>query len=88
MYYSLKRPRGFKVMTSALANKVNMNNAKPNVYKKALQEVCQNFIRAKEFIRDKIEEICCNEKLSVEEVTYFVYKRLQQLLKLNWLCLP
>ena len=75
-------------MTSALANKVNMNNAKPNVYKKALQEVCQNFIRAKEFIRDKIEEICCNEKLSVEEVTYFVYKRLQQLLKLNWLCLP
>ena len=88
MYYSLKRPRGFKVMTSAVANKVNMNNAKPNVYKKALQEVCQNFIRAKEFIRDKIEEICCNEKLSVEEVTYFVYKRLQQLLKLNWLCLP
>ena len=75
-------------MTSAVANKVNMNNAKPNVYKKALQEVCQNFIRAKEFIRDKIEEICCNEKLSVEEVTYFVYKRLQQLLKLNWLCLP
>ena len=88
MYYSLKRPRGFKVMTSAVANKVNMNNAKPNVYKKALQEVCQNFIRTKEFIRDKIEEICCNEKLSVEEVTYFVYKRLQQLLKLNWLCLP
>ena len=75
-------------MTSALVNKVNMNNAKPNVYKKVLQEVCQNFIRAKEFIRDKIEEICCNEKLSVEEVTYFVYKRLQQLLKLNWLCLP
>ena len=67
-------------MTSALANKVNMNNAKSNVYKEVIQEVCQNFVGAEEFIRDKIEEICCNEKLSVEEVTYFVCKRL---LKLN-----
>ena len=46
-----------------------MNNAKFNVYKKVLQEVCENFDGAKEFIRDKIEEICSNEKLSVEEVT-------------------
>ena len=35
-----------------------MNNAKLNVYKKALQEVCEKFDGAKEFIRDKIEEIC------------------------------
>ena len=46
-----------------------MNNAKFNVYKKILQEVCENFDGAKEFIRDKIEETCSNEKLSVEEVT-------------------
>ena len=51
--------------------------------KKILQEVCQNFVGAEEFTRDKIEEICCNEKLSEEEVTYFVYERLRQLLKLN-----
>ena len=43
-----------------------MSTAKLYVYKKALQEVWQNFVGAEEFIRDKIEEICCNEKLSVE----------------------
>ena len=49
-----------------------MDIAKINVYKKILQEVCKNFIGAEEFIRDKIEEICCNEKLlSVEEVNLF-----------------
>ena len=68
-------------MTTALAN---MNNAKLNFYKKVLQEDFQSFVGAEDFIRDKIDEICCNEKLSVEEVTYFVYKRLRQLLKLNF----
>ena len=29
----------------------------------------KKFTGAKEFIKDKIEEICCNEKLSVEDVT-------------------
>ena len=46
-----------------------MNNAKVNVYKKVIHEVCEKFDGAKEFIRDKIEEISSNEKLSVEEVT-------------------
>ena len=68
-------------MTTALAN---MNNAKLNFYKKVLQEDFQSFAGAEDFIRDKIDEICSNEKLSVEEVTYFVYKRLRQLLKLNF----
>ena len=68
-------------MTTALAN---MNNAKLNFYKKVLQEDFQSFVGAEDFIRDKIDEICCNEKLSVEEVTHFVYKRLRQLLKLNF----
>ena len=49
--------------------KANMNNAKLNVYKKVLQEVSEKFDGAKEFVRDKIEEICSDEKLSVEEVT-------------------
>ena len=48
-----------------------MNSAKLNVYKKALREVCKNFAGAEEFIQDKIEKICCNEKLSVEEVNLF-----------------
>ena len=59
------------ILTSALVN-ISMNNAKLNVYKKVLQEVWENFVGAEEFIKRKIEEICCNEKLSVEEVTYFV----------------
>ena len=46
-----------------------MNNAKLNVYKKVLQEVCEKFDGAEEFIKEKIEEICNNGKLSVEEVT-------------------
>ena len=58
-----------------------MNNAKKlNVYKKVIQEVCEKSDGPKEFIRDKLEEIYSNKKLSVEEVTYFFYKRLQQLL--------
>ena len=39
-----------------------MNNAKLNVYKKVVQEVCEKFDGAKEFIRDKIKEICRNKK--------------------------
>ena len=45
-----------------------MNNTKSNIYKKVLQEVCENCDGAKEFIGEKIEEIFSNEKLSVEEV--------------------
>ena len=64
-----------------------MNSAKLNVYRKVLQEIWEKFDGAEEFIRDRIQEICCNKKLSAEEVTYFAYERLQQLLKLNYLSL-
>ena len=47
-----------------------------NVYNKVLQEVCEKFDGAEEFINQKIEEICFQEKWSMEEVTYFVYERL------------
>ena len=48
-----------------------MSSAKLNVYKKVLQEISKKFDGAKEFIRYKIEEICCNEKLLVKEVNLF-----------------
>ena len=68
--HSLKTLKDFTVITSVLG--VKMNTAELNVYKKVLQEVCKNFIRAEEFVIDKIEEICCDEKLlSVEEVNLF-----------------
>ena len=67
---SLKTPKDITMITSVLD--VKMNTAKLNVYKKVLQEVCKNFVGAEEFIRDKIEDICCNEQLlSVEEVNLF-----------------
>ena len=48
-----------------------MNNTKLNVYKKVLQEVCEKFNGAENFIKEKIEELCCSYGiLSVEEVTY------------------
>ena len=47
-----------------------MNNAKRNVYKRVLQEVFEKFDGAKEFIKEKVEDVCNNGKLSVEEVTY------------------
>ena len=50
--------------------KANVNNNKLNVYKKVLQEVCEKCDGTKELSTEKIEEICSNGKLSVEEVTY------------------
>ena len=46
------------------------------------RETCEKFDGVKEFIRDEIEEICSNEKLSVEEIL-LVYEQLRQLLKLK-----
>lgn len=43
-----------------------MNSAKLNVHRKVLQEVWEKFDGADEFIRDGIQEICCNKKLSAE----------------------
>ena len=43
-----------------------------NLYKKVLQGFYyEKFNGAKEFIKDKIEEICSNEKLLLKEVTFF-----------------
>ena len=67
-----QKHRDLGLTTSALIKNVKINTAKLYVHKKVLQEVCQEFIGAEEFVRDKIEEICCNEKLlSVEEVNLF-----------------
>ena len=54
-----------------------MNKTKLNVYKKVLQKVCEKSDGAEEVINQKIEEIYYQEKLSVEEITCFVYERLR-----------
>ena len=47
-----------------------MNDTKINVYKNILQEVCEKFEGTEGYIKQRIEELCSENKLSVEEVTY------------------
>ena len=47
-----------------------MNNTKINVYKKVLQELCEKFNGAQGYIKERIEELCSENKLSVKLVTY------------------
>ena len=49
--------------------KANMNNARLNAYKKVLQEVCEKFNGAEQYIKERFEELY-SRKLSVEEITY------------------
>ena len=47
--------------------KVNMSNTKLNVYRKVLQEVCEKFNGAEQYIKERIEELCSESKLSIDE---------------------
>ena len=38
--------------------------------KKVWQEVCEKFNGAEQFVKERIEDLCSNGKLPVEEVTY------------------
>ena len=58
-----------------------MSNTKLNVQKKVLQEVCEKFNRAKQYIKERTEELCSESKLSIDEVTYLFTKILRLLLK-------
>ena len=54
-----------------------MDNLKIKTYKTVPKEVSKIYDGAEEFINQRIEEICCQENLSLEEITYFVYERLR-----------
>ena len=60
-----------------------MNQIKLRICKEILREVCYNFDAGEEFINNKIEEICSLEKLSFEEVTFFVYVAVSFFLELK-----
>ena len=47
-----------------------MSNTKLNVYKQVLQEVFEKFNGAEQYIKERIEVLCSESKLSAEEVTY------------------
>ena len=50
-----------------------MNSTRVIIYKKVLQEVCKNFNGVGAFVKERIEELCNEKKLSAEEVTYWIY---------------
>ena len=49
-----------------------MNNIKMEIYKRVLQEISEKYNEAEDFINKRTEEVCSQEKLSAEEVTYFL----------------
>ena len=54
--------------------KAKMNNTKLNVYKKIFQEFSEKFNDAEVYIRERIEELCSESKLSVGRGNVFVYE--------------
>ena len=52
-----------------------MNNTKINIYKKVLQKVFEKFNDDEAFVKERIEELCSEKKLSAKEVYnhYLVY---------------
>ena len=49
-----------------------MNNSKIKIYKRVLKEVSEKYYGAEEFVSSEIEQICSQQKLSAEEVIYFL----------------
>ena len=49
-----------------------MSNTKLNVYKKVLQEVYEMFNGAEQYMKENIEVLCSESKLSAEEATYLL----------------
>ena len=47
-----------------------MSNTKLNVYKKVLQEVYEKSNGAEQYIKEKTEVLCSENKLLAEEITY------------------
>ena len=47
-----------------------MTNIKLNVYKIVLEAVCETFNGTEQYIKERIEQLCNEKKLSAEEVTY------------------
>ena len=54
-----------------------MNNINFKVYKKMLKKVTKKYDGAEDFTNNRIDEILSQEKLSAEDVIYFVFSFLQ-----------
>ena len=47
-----------------------MTNTKLTVFKIVLQDVYEKFNETKQYVKERIEDLCNEKKLSEEEVTY------------------
>ena len=47
-----------------------MSDTKLNVYKKVLQDVCEKFNGAEQYIKERNDELCSESKLSIDQVSY------------------
>ena len=54
-----------------------MNNIKVKVYEKVLRETCEEHKGAEDFIKKELDEFCSHEKLSAQEIIYFLVSFLQ-----------
>ena len=50
-----------------------MNSTRVIIYKTVLQEVCEKFNGVEAFVKERIEELCNEKKLSAEKVTQWIY---------------
>ena len=51
-------------------SEANMNSKRVINYKKVLQEVCEKFNDVEAFVKERIEDLCKEKKLSAEDVTF------------------
>ena len=54
-------------------SEANMNSTRVIIYKTVLQEFCEKFNGVEDFVKERIEELCNEKKLSAEEVTCWIY---------------
>ena len=47
-----------------------MNATKIKICKQVFKDICNKYLGSEECIKERIEELCSHQKLSVEEVTY------------------
>ena len=69
--------RTFRVSKVVKFVQTSMKNIKMRIYKRVLKEFSEKYDGADYFINNRIEEICPQEKLSAEEVIYFLVSSLQ-----------
>ena len=55
-----------------------MNHIKVNVYKKVMKKIAEKSDGAEDFIKNRIDEICCQERLSAKAaivfmLTFYIY---------------